>query len=151
MQLQCSFIGRTSIKRRVSSRKKLCLLQQNFWRDKWRNNFVTTNMFLPWQNMSFKLCHGKNMFVVTKVSLLQQNFCCDKRVKGFVTASILLWRQKRYFVATKMILEAALANDNVLHWIVPKVQAWQRSPWNAALQCSCFNPFTTTIPLENDQ
>ena len=50
------------------------------------------------------------MFVVTNIMCRDKHkFYCDK---GFVTASILLSRQKTCFVATKMILGAAPANDN---------------------------------------
>ena len=110
--------------------EKVCMPQQNFWRDKWQNNFVTClsqqnfcchkRHVLSWQK---HVCRDKNKFVATK-RLLQQTRVCHN--KGFVMTSILLSRQKRSFVATKIILVAAPTSNSVLHWIVPKVQAWER-------------------------
>ena len=102
------------------------------------NVLVMTNMFLSWQNMSFvmtkvcslqqnlswqifvminmclwqKFCHHKHTFVMTKdmfchdkILFVATNICCDKK---FVTTKIL-----SYFVATKIILLTAPANDKL--------------------------------------
>ena len=65
-----------------------------------------TKVSLSWQNF----CRDKIMFVTRKVLLRQAYFCCNKRC--------VLSRQTRVccnkaFVATKMILVAAPANDNI--------------------------------------
>ena len=66
-------------------------------------------------------CLDKHIFVATKVSLSRQNFYGDKNMfvprrknkRSFVATSILLSRQKTCFVATKMILVAASANNTI--------------------------------------
>ena len=72
--------------------------------------FVATNTYLSRQNTSF---------VTTKVRLPRQNFCCDKI---FLSRQAYYCRDKRRvlsrqtrktFVATKILLVAAPANDSV--------------------------------------
>ena len=63
--------------------------------------FVATNVFL---SLTFVATNTCLFFPATKRLLLRQAyFCRDKRR--------VLWRQKRVFVATKIILVAAPAND----------------------------------------
>ena len=52
-------------------------------------------------------CHDKKYFVMTNIILLQQKFCCGKHTSV---------RTKDVFVATKIILAAAPANDRVQDW-----------------------------------
>ena len=97
------------------------------------NMSVVTNMFLSWQNMSFvttKVCSSQQNFCRDKIMFVATNICHDKHV--FVTTKVLSWQayfchNKRhvlswqnyiccynilsYFVATKITLVAAPAND----------------------------------------
>ena len=80
---------------------KVCLSRQRFCRAKL--TFVTTkDVFVAIKHL---FCHDKSMLVATNI------FCCDKQNCVATKASILLSRQKTCFVATKMILVAASAND----------------------------------------
>ena len=82
------------------------LSRQNYvCRDK---SFVATN-----------ICRDKHVFVATKASMSQTkrlprqtHFCCDKTL---VATGLHLSRQNTGFVATKMILVAAPANDTPGH------------------------------------
>ena len=96
------------------SRQKFChnkpvfvTTKHVFCRDK--SVLVATKLCLSWQN----LCRDKHTFVMTK-----DVFCPDKLFYvGFffsmtkVVTSILLSWQKTCFIATKMVLEAAPANN----------------------------------------
>ena len=84
------------------SSRQTCLLslQKYACRDK---SFATTKLCLLRQNY---VCHNENLCREKK------NVCCNK---SFVVTSILLSRQKMCFVATKILLEAAPANDNISH------------------------------------
>ena len=110
-----------------------CLSRQNrsfVCRDKYRC-FVATKVCLSRHKHVFiatNICRDKS-FVATKT------FCRDKR---FVAASTLLSRQKTCFVATKIILVAAPAND-----IIHDLGFTDTSP-----DFSCVHPLCTKSRLD---
>ena len=80
---------------------EVCLSRQTYFcHDK---TFVATNISRDKHNFG---CSGKLTFVATKMCLFRQNICLDKH--AFVVRNICC--DKR-FVATKMIVMAAPAND----------------------------------------
>ena len=90
---------------------KVCRTRQNFCRDK--------IMFVAICVLSTHICCDKHVFVATKASMSQTkrlprqtHFCCDKTL---VATGLHLSRQNTGFVATKMILVAAPANDTPGH------------------------------------
>ena len=108
------------------SRQTILSRQAYFYRDK--HVFVTTiHVF----------CRDKSMLVANRTFVATfvatEIFCHDKHnfvaTKTFVTASIFLSRQKTCFVATKMILVAAPANDSVRRVIVFFRRSVVRQAW----------------------
>ena len=113
-------------------RDKIYLSRQKFGRDKYLSrqtrvchykSFVTTSIFLSWQNTCFvatttclslekSACRDKT-FVATKLCLSRQKFCHDEHT--FVATKTFLRqthvRRDKTFVATKIILVAARASD----------------------------------------
>ena len=112
------------------------LLQQNFCCNK--HVFVMTNTYLSQENISFvmtKTCFCNKSFVMTKLCLLQQTCVCHDKTfvatnichnkHNFVATRCVLSQQMcvchdkhvfcgdKTFVATKMMLVAAPANDTV--------------------------------------
>ena len=109
--------------------------------------FFMTNTCLSWQNMSFvvtKVCLSQHIFVATNIchnnSFVTTKIFCGDKHKYFATKvlsrqsyfchnkrCVLSWQThvccNRSFVATKMILVAALADDR---------------DWPCAIQCQCL-------------
>ena len=119
-----SIIGGSCHKYRFLSRQLFCRDKIMFS----RQNYVCRDTCLPWQ-----------MFAVT-IFLSRQNKKIKNRDKTFVTTSILLSRQNTCYVATKMVLVTAPANDTPQYcWKHSCCKTKQnKCPAVILIRCLCF-------------
>ena len=119
--LQVSFFSRQVLSWQNKSfvTIKVCLPPQNFCHDKITfvvtkyfccdKSFATANICRDKHTFNTSVCRDKSKLVATKLFLSWQKYVCHN--KSFVATSTLLSWQKTCFVATKVILVAAPAND----------------------------------------
>ena len=114
------------------------------------NMFVVTDMCLLWQYVcrnehNFVATSNEHNFVTTNIILLQQAyFCHEKR-------HVLSWQTRvcrdKTFVATKIILVAAPANDS--HRVAENVLSADTLLWEPF--CAAFDYTVHCLPLDADK